>query len=96
MILIIFLNSLKGQDDEISSDIENGNFDPSKMTFDPNCHKCKFKIQDPDPSDLVMYLHALKYSVSNQDFFKQARFLNNNDNNNANKQKKLLRVFDQF
>ncbi|XP_037071799.1 RNA pseudouridylate synthase domain-containing protein 2-like [Pollicipes pollicipes] len=32
------------------------------MTVDPHCYECKVKYRDPKPSDLVMYLHALKYS----------------------------------
>jgi len=32
-----------------------------KITSDENCYECKVKYRDPKPSDLVMYLHALKY-----------------------------------
>lgn len=37
-------------------------FDPAKMTSDDNCLECKLKYKDPNPEQLVMYLHALKYS----------------------------------
>ena len=40
------------------------NFKPHFMTVDPHCYECKVKYRDPKPRDLVMYLHALKYSVS--------------------------------
>lgn len=30
--------------------------------FDSNCYECSIRYRDPSPSDLVMYLHALKYS----------------------------------
>uniref|UniRef100_A0A336LLV6 CSON012854 protein n=1 Tax=Culicoides sonorensis TaxID=179676 RepID=A0A336LLV6_CULSO len=36
-------------------------FDPSKMTFDETCVECKKNLRDPNPEQLVMYLHALKY-----------------------------------
>lgn len=35
------------------------------MTIDEHCYECKVRYRDPKPRDLVMYLHALKYSVSN-------------------------------
>ncbi|KAL7638888.1 UNVERIFIED_CONTAM: hypothetical protein RMT77_010422 [Armadillidium vulgare] len=37
-------------------------FRPQLMTFDPHCYECKVKYRDPKPKDLVMFLHALKYS----------------------------------
>ncbi|KAK4296455.1 hypothetical protein Pmani_031054 [Petrolisthes manimaculis] len=32
------------------------------MTVDEHCYECKVRYRDPKPRDLVMYLHALKYS----------------------------------
>lgn len=41
-----------------------------KMTNDKHCYECKVRYRDPKPQDLVMYLHAWKYSVSkNQRYF---------------------------
>ena len=39
-------------------------FRPELMVADPHCYECKVRYRDPKPSDLVMYLHALKYAVS--------------------------------
>lgn len=39
--------------------------DPSKITSDENCLECKMKYKDPNPEQLVMYLHALKYTGPN-------------------------------
>lgn len=32
-----------------------------KDTFQPNCPECKEKYRDPQPHELIMYLHALSY-----------------------------------
>eukprot|EP00095_Tigriopus_kingsejongensis_P003883 snap_masked-scaffold603_size126491-processed-gene-0.6 protein:Tk03883 transcript:snap_masked-scaffold603_size126491-processed-gene-0.6-mRNA-1 annotation:"rna pseudouridylate synthase domain-containing protein 2-like" len=34
----------------------------SNDTQDPNCADCKLNYRDPSPSELIMYLHAFKYS----------------------------------
>lgn len=39
-------------------------FNPDKMTVDKHCYECKVRYRDPKPQDLVMYLHAWKYRVS--------------------------------
>lgn len=39
-------------------------FNPDKMTVDKHCYECKVRYRDPKPQDLVMYLHAWKYQVS--------------------------------
>lgn len=39
-------------------------FNPDKMTTDRHCYECKVRYRDPKPQDLVMYLHAWKYQVS--------------------------------
>ena len=39
-------------------------YDPSKMTFDPSCTYCGIRFRDPEPHELIMYLHAHKYKVS--------------------------------
>ncbi|KRG03703.1 RNA pseudouridylate synthase domain-containing protein 2 isoform X1 [Drosophila mojavensis] len=36
-------------------------FDASKVTKDPHCIECTMNYRDPNPEDLVMYLHAWKY-----------------------------------
>ena len=38
-------------------------YQSSLMTVDNHCYECKVRYRDPKPRDLVMYLHALKYSV---------------------------------
>ena len=40
-------------------------FDAAKLSVDPHCYECKVKYRDPRPKDLVMFLHAWKYSVRN-------------------------------
>ncbi|CAL4062719.1 unnamed protein product [Meganyctiphanes norvegica] len=37
-------------------------YQASLMTVDHHCYECKVRYRDPKPRDLVMYLHALKYS----------------------------------
>lgn len=36
-------------------------FNAKKMTFDKYCYDCTLRYRDPQPKDLVMYLHAWKY-----------------------------------
>ncbi|XP_013773914.1 RNA pseudouridylate synthase domain-containing protein 2-like isoform X2 [Limulus polyphemus] len=43
-------------------------FDPKKITYDPNCYDCQRKYKDPKPSDLIMFLHALKYKGLDWEF----------------------------
>lgn len=40
-------------------------FNPDKMSVDKHCYECKVRYRDPKAQDLVMYLHAWKYGVSN-------------------------------
>lgn len=37
-------------------------FDKKKLSVDPNCVECKMRYKDPTPKELIMYLHAFKYS----------------------------------
>lgn len=37
-------------------------FDRAKASVDPNCPECRYRYKDPEPKDLVMYLHAYEYS----------------------------------
>eukprot|EP00096_Caligus_rogercresseyi_P014627 TRINITY_DN712_c3_g1_i1.p1 TRINITY_DN712_c3_g1~~TRINITY_DN712_c3_g1_i1.p1 ORF type:complete len:383 (+),score=127.69 TRINITY_DN712_c3_g1_i1:592-1740(+) len=37
-------------------------FNDDKMSTDPHCYECKVKYRDPKPKDLIMYLHAVRYS----------------------------------
>ncbi len=46
-------------------------FDPAKLSADPHCYECKVRYRDPRPKDLVMFLHAWKYSVSMYICFKK-------------------------
>ena len=43
--------------------IKYNSFDESRWIPDENCSSCKKKYLDPEPSHLIMYLHALRYSV---------------------------------
>lgn len=43
-------------------DVPDVEFDKKKLTVDAHCHECKIRYKDPEPTDLVMYLHALRYS----------------------------------
>lgn len=35
-----------------------------KVVIDKHCYECKVHYRDPKPKDLVMYLHAWKYKVT--------------------------------
>lgn len=59
-------NTSDCQNVEISDN--SNSFDPSKVTADEHCYECKVKFKDPKPQDLVMYLHALKYSGPDFEF----------------------------
>lgn len=37
-------------------------FVKNKLSVDPYCQECKVQYKDPKPGDLIMYLHAFKYS----------------------------------
>lgn len=41
---------------------KKGNFDPSRVTFEPDCEECRINYIDPQPSSLMLFLHAYKYS----------------------------------
>jgi len=43
-------------------DMPDIGFDEKKLTVDAHCQECKIRYKDPKPADLVMYLHALRYS----------------------------------
>lgn len=43
-------------------DVPDMTFLKSKLSVDPFCRECKTNYRDPEPKDLIMYLHALKYS----------------------------------
>ncbi|XP_033755194.1 RNA pseudouridylate synthase domain-containing protein 2-like isoform X2 [Pecten maximus] len=40
---------------------EKPKFDPQKWVPDEKCFYCKKSFRDPEPADMIMYLHALKY-----------------------------------
>ena len=40
--------------------------------MDPTCYECSLSYREPGPADLVMFLHALRYTVSTIFFFKNA------------------------
>lgn len=44
--------------------VHRDGFDENKWFPDENCDSCRKKFIDPGPKDLVMFLHALKYKVS--------------------------------
>jgi len=43
-------------------DVPDVVFDKKKLTVDAHCQECKIHYKDPGPTELVMYLHALRYS----------------------------------
>lgn len=43
-------------------DLPDTKFDQGKFSVDPFCQECKVRYKDPEPKDLIMYLHAVKYS----------------------------------
>lgn len=49
---------------QTGQDVPDTDFDAEKLTHDPHCYECRVKFRDPKPKDLIMYLHAWKYSVS--------------------------------
>lgn len=48
----------------VTGDSEWPGLEPSRVVNDPECFECSQKYRDPEPADLVMYLHALSYKVS--------------------------------
>ncbi|ELU10743.1 hypothetical protein CAPTEDRAFT_92693, partial [Capitella teleta] len=46
----------------------SSDFDESKMTHDDMCFECKNDFRDPDPEELVMYLHAYKYGADGWEY----------------------------
>ena len=53
------------QDNELLAKFKEYRYAREKMTWDPNCYECKVRYRDPKAKDLVMYLHAWRYKVSN-------------------------------
>lgn len=47
---------------QTSMELPDIKFDKSKLSVDPYCNECKVRYKDPEPKDLIMYLHAFKYS----------------------------------
>ncbi|XP_050528832.1 pseudouridylate synthase RPUSD2-like [Daktulosphaira vitifoliae] len=47
---------------QTEQDVLDKEYDSEKITYDPHCYECRVKFRDPKPKDLVMYLHAWKYS----------------------------------
>lgn len=43
-------------------DLPDMTYDKNKESIDPYCQECKINYKDPQPKELMMYLHALKYS----------------------------------
>ncbi|KAL5238707.1 hypothetical protein ACI65C_006117 [Semiaphis heraclei] len=43
-------------------DVPDVGFDRKKLTVDAHCQECKIRYKDPKPTELIMYLHALRYS----------------------------------
>ena len=43
-------------------------FDINKLSIDENCSECAMSFCDPKPNELVMFLHACKYSGAGWSF----------------------------
>jgi len=58
------------QDSSLDPDQSKSNFpfDQSDSSFDPSCKDCLKPCRDPEPSELVMFLHALRYQGLDFDF----------------------------
>ena len=50
--------------EDISPDDDQGDREDGVRRGDPHCYECKVKYRDPSENDLIMYLHALRYQVS--------------------------------
>ncbi|KFM74596.1 RNA pseudouridylate synthase domain-containing protein 2, partial [Stegodyphus mimosarum] len=42
--------------------------DDAKVSFDKNCYFCSHSYRDPKPTNLIMFLHALKYQTKDWEF----------------------------
>lgn len=56
------LNEKSSQTDHEAPDLT---FDPAKLRKVDNCIECNMTYNDPNPEQLVMFLHALKYTGPN-------------------------------
>lgn len=69
-LAISSLTSSRNVDSKVTVATQTGHeapdytFNPDKMTVDKHCYECKVRYRDPKPQDLIMYLHAWKYRVS--------------------------------
>ncbi|KAL8589918.1 hypothetical protein ACOMHN_024005 [Nucella lapillus] len=48
--------------------VERKGFDPERWVPDPQCESCRLRYIDPKPSDLLLYLHALRYKGPGWDY----------------------------
>ncbi|XP_076449753.1 pseudouridylate synthase RPUSD2-like isoform X2 [Babylonia areolata] len=48
--------------------VEQKGFDPQRWVPDSNCESCRLKYIDPKPTDLLLYLHALRYKGPGWDY----------------------------
>lgn len=55
-------SEMVGVSTQTGIDMPDIGFDAKKLTVDAHCQECKIRYKDPKPADLVMYLHALRYS----------------------------------
>lgn len=53
---------LKNMSTQTGIDMPDMQRDKAKFSVDPFCQECKTSYKDPKPKDLIMYLHAFKYS----------------------------------
>ena len=57
-----------GEEEEAAAVTDDDRFDNAKLSTDQHCYECKVKYRDPRPKDLIMFLHAWKYSVCTQKY----------------------------
>ena len=57
-----WLGTNKGDDVDLCSTSKGDDLCSTSQYIDKHCYECKFNYKDPQPEDLVMYLHALCYT----------------------------------
>ncbi|PVD20891.1 hypothetical protein C0Q70_19054 [Pomacea canaliculata] len=67
-VLVSESNVDKSTEEEKANKAARSGFDAARWVPDSGCRSCRLKYVDPKPSDLVMYLHALKYQGPDWNF----------------------------
>lgn len=65
---VIKEENIKTKDDSIKTELQEEEAAEGAFDIDPNCTECHTHHPDPTPNELIMYLHALRYSGDGWDF----------------------------